>query len=90
LKLIASPDGAGDSVVIHANAKLYAGLFDGDQQTQLALDPQRKAYVHLIKGDLEVNGQKLTTGDALMIEQEHQLHLSQGHQAEVLVFDLAP
>ena len=90
LKLIASPDGAGDSVVIHADAKLYAGLFDGDQQTQLALDPKRKAYVHLIKGDLEVNGQKLTTGDALLIEKEHQLHLTQGHQAEVLVFDLAP
>jgi redox-sensitive bicupin YhaK (pirin superfamily) len=44
----------------------------------------------LIKGDLEVNGEKLTTGDALMIEKEHQLHLTQGHQAEVLVFDLAP
>jgi redox-sensitive bicupin YhaK (pirin superfamily) len=90
LKLIASPEGAGDAVLIHADAKLYAGLFDGDQQTLLALDSKRKAYVHLIMGELVVNGEKLTTGDALLIENEHQIHITDGRQAEVLVFDLAP
>jgi redox-sensitive bicupin YhaK (pirin superfamily) len=90
LKLIASSEGAGDAVLIHADAKLYAGLFDGDQQTLLALDPNRKAYVHLIMGELVVNGQKLTTGDALLIEKEHEINITQGRHAEVLVFDLAP
>ena len=90
LKLIASPDGAGDAVLIHADAKLYAGLFDGDQQTLLALDHNRKAYVHLIKGDLVVNGEKLTTGDAVLIDKEQQIHITDGRKAEVLVFDLAP
>jgi redox-sensitive bicupin YhaK (pirin superfamily) len=90
LKLIASPDGAGEAVLIHADAKLYAGLFDGDQQTLLALDPNRKAYVHLIKGDLVVNGEKLTTGDAVLMDKEQQIHITDGRKAEVLVFDLAP
>ena len=89
LRLIASPDGAQDSVVIHADASLYAGLFDGKEQASLALDPARKAYVHLVRGILEVNGQYLSAGDALLLDGESKITLAQGHNAEVLVFDLA-
>ena len=88
LRLIASPDGAEDSVVIHAGAKLYAGLFDGAEQAELAIDPARKAYVHLVRGALEVNGQPLSAGDALLMEQEGRIVLGRGKDAEVLVFDL--
>ena len=90
LRLMASPDGAAGSVLIHADAALYAGLFDGDEQAQLALDPARKAYVHLVRGALEVNGQTLHTGDAALIANETVLTLAHGQDAEVLVFDLAP
>ncbi len=89
LRLIASSNGESDSVVIHADAKLFAGLFDGDEHATLDLDPRRKAYVHLIRGDLAVNGQKITSGDAVLLEQESQVNLANGHKAEVLVFDLA-
>jgi redox-sensitive bicupin YhaK (pirin superfamily) len=89
LRLVASPDGADGSVTIHADAALRAGLFDGTESAQLALNPARKAYVHLVRGELEVNGHKLTTGDAALIENETQLSLAQGKNAEVLVFDLA-
>lgn len=90
LRLVASPDGAQGSVLIHADARLYAGLFDGDESAVLALDPQRKTYVHLVRGQLEVNGQILHSGDALALQSESQLDLAQGQAAEVLVFDLAP
>ena len=53
-----------------------------------ALPAGRKTYVHLVKGELEVNGQKLTGGDAALIENDAHLNLSHGKQAEVLVFDL--
>jgi hypothetical protein len=88
LRLVASPDGADGSVTVHADARLFAGLFDGDETAMLALDPARKHYVHLVKGELEVNGRKLATGDAAMIEGESALELTAGRQAEVLVFDL--
>ena len=65
-------------------------MFDGDQKAVLDLNPQRKAYVHLIKGALEVNGHNLNAGDALMLAEEEQISLSHGKDAEVLVFDLAP
>jgi redox-sensitive bicupin YhaK (pirin superfamily) len=90
LRLVASPDGATGSVKINADARMYAGLFDKEQAAKLDVDPKRKAYVHLIKGELKVNGQQLKGGDALMIAQEAQIALSGGKGAEVLVFDLAP
>jgi redox-sensitive bicupin YhaK (pirin superfamily) len=90
LRLVASPDGQEGSVTIHADASLYAGLLDGEETATLALDPARKAYVHLIRGALSVNGQALHGGDAALIEQESALSLSQARDAEVLVFDLAP
>jgi redox-sensitive bicupin YhaK (pirin superfamily) len=89
LRLVASPDGAEGSVKIFADAKVYAGLFDGLQSAQLQLDPRRKAYVHLIQGSLVINGQNLSGGDALLIEAENQLTISNGKSAEVLVFELS-
>jgi len=90
LRLVASPDGAQGSVTLHADASLRAGLFDGTESAELALNPSRKAYVHLVRGELDVNGHKLRTGDAAMIQDETQLSLAHGKDAEVLVFDLAP
>lgn len=89
LRLIASPDGAHASVVVHADAALYSGLFDGAEKAELAIDPARKAYVHLVRGALTVNGQRLATGDALLMAQESTITLADGDDAEVLVFDLA-
>ncbi|MFZ4062443.1 MAG: pirin family protein [Polynucleobacter sp.] len=89
LRLVASPDGADDSVQIHADAKMYAGLFNGPQTAQLALNPQRKAYAHLISGSLSINGHSLSGGDALLIENESELVIEEGKNAEVLIFDLS-
>ena len=89
LRLVASPDGTEGSVKIFADAKIYVGLFDGQQLAQLQLDLKRKAYVHLIQGSLDINGQALRSGDALLIEAESQLVISNGKSAEVLVFDLS-
>lgn len=89
LRLVASPDGAQDSVRIHADAAVYAGLLDAQEAVTLALNPARKTYVHLIRGALKVNGQPLSGGDAALMENETALSLTHGHDAEVLVFDLA-
>ena len=90
LRLVASRTGAEGSVSMNADASLYAGLFDGAEQAELALNPARKAYVHLVRGSLSVNGETLQGGDAALIEGETRLALTQGQDAEVLVFELAP
>ncbi|WP_290900716.1 pirin family protein [Aquabacterium sp.] len=89
LRLVASPDGSEGSVTIHADASLRVGLFDGEERAELALNPARKAYVHVARGAIVANGQALKAGDALKLEGEALLTLQGGEQAEVLVFDLA-
>jgi redox-sensitive bicupin YhaK (pirin superfamily) len=54
------------------------------------LNPTRKAYIHLIRGSLAVNGQTLQPGDAALLADEPSLTLNNANDAEVLVFDLAP
>jgi len=88
LSCIAGPQNA--LVKIHADATLYAGLFDGEETATLPLAKGRKADVHLVRGQVQVNGVTLQTGDAALMDNEAQIILTQGQDAEVLVFDLAP
>lgn len=88
LRLIASPDGAEGSVTIHQDARLYASLLNGGQQLALELQPGRRAYLHLIRGALTVNGARLSGGDAAKIEGESQITIGNAEAAEFLLFDL--
>ncbi|MNR90967.1 Quercetin 2,3-dioxygenase [compost metagenome] len=88
LRLIASPDGAEGSVLIHQDASLYAGLFDGAETAELSIAAGRRAYVHIARGAVTVNGIALKTGDALKVADVDSLKISDGQAAEVLVFDL--
>ena len=90
LALVAAPEAGPHTVKIHADARLYAGLLDGQERAELALNPQRKAYVFLVRGRLQANGQALNAGDAALLQTESQLTLDGAQSAEVLVFDLAP
>lgn len=88
LRLIASPDGSDGSVTIHQDARLYASLLQDDETIAHELSPGRTAYLHLIRGQLAVNGQHLSTGDALKISGERRIHIDQAQAAEFLLFDL--
>jgi hypothetical protein len=89
LALVASPDGSEGSVSIHADARLHAGLFDGDERIEVPLPAGRIGYVHVARGSLRVNEHALKAGDAARLDGETRLVLEGGHDAEVLVFDLA-
>jgi redox-sensitive bicupin YhaK (pirin superfamily) len=88
LRLVVSPDAAEGSLLIHQEARLYAGLFTDSEQAQLTVRDGRRIYVHVARGELSVNGQRLQAGDALRIADTTTVRLDAGHEAEVLVFDL--
>lgn len=90
LRLIISPDGAGDSLEIRQDARVYAGLFDGEETAELKLPDHRHAYVQVARGSISVNGERLEEGDGARLRQAEVLRLSEGRHAEVLVFDLRP
>ena len=88
LRLIASPDRAQESVLIHQDARVFAGLFDGSESASLDVESGRQIYVHIARGALTANGVALDAGDALKLTDTSTLTLQNGHDAEVLVFDL--
>jgi redox-sensitive bicupin YhaK (pirin superfamily) len=88
LRLIASPDGAEGSVTLHQDARVYAALLDGPERALHRLQSGRRAYLHVARGSLKVNGQVLGAGDALKIGGTPEVALEQGANAEVLLFDL--
>jgi quercetin 2,3-dioxygenase len=88
LTLISSPDGRDGSVKIHQDALLYAVLLDGTESASHRLAGGRRAYVHVARGSVTVNGQSLEAGDALKATETADIVLEGGKQAEVLLFDL--
>lgn len=90
LRLIISPEGKQGSLQVRQDARVYAGLFDGDEHATLTLADNRHAYVHVARGRIELNGQLLREGDGVRMRKEQMIELSNGRDAEVLVFDLRP
>jgi redox-sensitive bicupin YhaK (pirin superfamily) len=88
LRLIASSDGREGSVQIHQDAAIYASIMQAGDQHAHALAAGRTGYVHVIRGQIRVNGTPLGGGDALKLRGESGITLEQADDAEVLVFDL--
>ena len=88
LRLIASPDGADGSVLIHQEARVYAGLFDAAEQAQFELAAGRRLWLQVARGALSLGGTRLAAGDGAYTAGPAQLTLAAGSEAEVLLFDL--
>ena len=92
LRLIASHHGRDGSTTINQDASVYASLLDSGKALELAVKPGRHAWVQLVRGELDLNGTKLTKGDGAAISSESRLRLinvSGNGEAEFLLFDLA-
>jgi quercetin 2,3-dioxygenase len=88
LRLIASPDGQDGSVLIHQDAYVYASILGLSDHVEYQLKAGRSAYVHVIRGQVNVAGNALNTGDALKIKGVSLIEFSDAHEAEFLLFDL--
>lgn len=88
LRLVVSPDGEDGSLTILQDARLYAGLLDGEESISHTANPSRHGYIHVARGTLQMNGKTLSEGDGARISEEAVLHFTQGQNAEFLYFDL--
>ena len=86
--LLASPDAAHGSLLIHQDARVFASRLDGAATLDYVLAAGRKAYLHIARGCLQANEYKLSAGDALMYTDEGAVQLSEAKEAEVLLFDM--
>ena len=88
LRLIASPDGRDGSVSLRQQASIYAAILDGADALEHRIAAGRQLYVHVIRGSVKVNGITLSGGDAVHVDKEEGISLTEASESEVLVFDL--
>jgi redox-sensitive bicupin YhaK (pirin superfamily) len=90
LRLIISPTGDDKALSVRQDIKIYAGLFDGNEQDTVTLAENRYAYIHVARGSVKVNGIEFKAGDGARVRNETSLTFTDGDKAEVLLFDLRP
>jgi hypothetical protein len=88
LNLVASKTGRDGSIAIHQDANLSFAKLDAGQKVDYTLTPERHAWVHVAEGEVDVNGTKLTGGDAIGVSTETVLNISATKASQVLLFDL--
>jgi redox-sensitive bicupin YhaK (pirin superfamily) len=89
LRVIASPDGRAESITIHTDAVVYAGLFDRGETAELSLVPGRHAWVQVASGKVRVNGRDMKAGDGAALSEELLVRVEGVDGGEILLFDLA-
>jgi len=88
LNLVASKTGRDGSIAIHQDANLSFAKLDAGQKVDYTLTPERHAWVHVAEGEVDVNGTKLTGGDAIGVSAETVLNISATKASQVPLFDL--
>jgi redox-sensitive bicupin YhaK (pirin superfamily) len=90
LRVVASPDAHDESLTLHADAVVYAGLFSPGETAELELRPGRHAWVQVVRGRVRIQGQELQAGDGAALTEEPAVRVEGVERdGEVLVFDLA-
>lgn len=88
LRLVASPDGADDSLTWGQDVRLYASMMSPGASGSLDIATGRHAWVQLAAGSLDINGTEVNSGDGLAVSEESELKISSRGESEFLVFDL--
>ena len=88
LHLVTSKTGRDGSMAIHQDADLWLAKLDANQSVRHPLAPGRHAWLHVAEGEVTLNGQTLSGGDAAAVSDESALSLTGNKAAQVLIFDL--
>jgi quercetin 2,3-dioxygenase len=91
LRLVASRDAADGSLLIHQDARIFLATLDAGQVVKHQLAGGRHAWLQVLRGAVEFNGQPLATGDGAAVSDESSLAIKGAgeHGAEMMLFDLA-
>lgn len=89
-QLVLSPDAREGSLKVFQDMTLSRWVMAAGEQDNVAIDAGRRIWIQVVKGDVTVNGNAITTSDALAIWDESALTIEASSAAEVLLFDLPP
>ncbi len=77
-----------DVLKVHQDMQLYASILDTGHNLAYTVNDTRSVYLHLARGNIEINGQVLESGDAIMLDGSAELLVKAHAQSELLLFDL--
>ena len=86
--MVASPDGRRDSLVLDQDACVYSGMLGPGQHVVHELAPDRRAWLHVIAGELLLGDLTLGGGDGAAITTERAVSITAHAATELLLFDL--
>lgn len=89
LRLVASRDAAEGSLLIHQDARIYLSSLDNGQQVSHELSENRHAWLQILRGNVTLNGERLSTSDGAAVSDETHLTIEANDAAEIMLFDLA-
>ncbi len=89
LRLVASREGREESLKIHQNVSVYNAILKSGDAVEHRLDAGRHAWLQVVKGAVELNGNRLGAGDGAAVSEETSLKISASEDAEIILFDLA-
>ncbi|MGH2673201.1 MAG: pirin family protein, partial [Actinomycetota bacterium] len=87
LKVISGDD--GDAVLVHQDAHVFVSRLNPGVSVENPLEDGRGVYLYVIEGDLELNGERMTTGDAAQISEEPQVRITANAESELILADVS-
>jgi quercetin 2,3-dioxygenase len=88
LRVVASPDGREGSLTIGQDASVFLSLLDANQGVTHELTPGRHAWLQVLRGAVDLNGNVLVAGDGVAVSDENALSVRATEPSEVMLFDL--
>ena len=89
LRVVASPDGADNSMIINQDARVYLATLNAGEQVEHTIGPRRHAWLQVLRGDVRVGAEQLSAGDGVAVSEETSLGIKAAAASEVMLFDLA-
>ena len=88
LCLVVSPDGREGSLSINQNVDMFVSMLNGTDTVEHILSDKRKAWVHIVRGEVQMNHHLLQAGDGVSIDESCSLNFTEGRDAEFIIFDI--
>jgi len=86
--LMAARDNQGAAIKVNQDMQLYASVLGAAVSLAYTVNDNRSAYLHIARGNIEINGQQIASGDAVMLNGGAELHIKAIAESELLLFDL--
>ncbi|KML64837.1 pirin family protein [Pectobacterium peruviense] len=89
-QLVLSPDAREGSLKVFQDMTLWRWALKAQEQAEYQIQADRRVWVQVVRGSVEINGQKAETSDAFAVWDETAISVHASEDSEILLFDLPP